>query len=556
MVDWRRDDKPHITDELAPLFSNFIPVEEREWYPWTWPEESWWKSAAKAEKEALLKRIRTLAREDFFFFCDEIMRTTNDPHLHTGVHAEICHLLQNTNEDLGVLIPRNHLKSTLCSINYPLWCLGIDNNMRILISSDTKAVARAFVRVIKENIKNNKRLHYVFPGLKPAVMDEKSSATKMWSTNEILVERPNLMLKEPSITVMSAGMDLAGTHYDLMLYDDIMTEKNAKNEEVIKTLIDWYEQTISLQDRNTRELLIGTRYRFNDIYGHLLKQGEPKFYVRKVIENDQYIWPETHSIARVKKMKRKLSPWVFSCQYYNNPVPPGDAEFDPTWIRRWDADSVRKLFLKEDIKNDIDLLKRWYATLNIYMGCDPARSEAKKSDYTVILVKGVDEQGREFALDITRKRLQTHKIVEEFIRMFKKWNPLNAKVETYGGDIHVYNNIKQAMKEQSLEYYKVGEYEKSPWVKGNDRIRVLQHPMSQGMLYIGSDPIWSEYETELIQFPVGDHDDILTIDAYMHSQQIRKKQPPIEEVDMGTGWQNRIYGTGKRKDTGTTWMSA
>lgn len=535
--------------KIAKLLETYIPLKKREWYPWVWPEKGWWAKVSKGDKDEYIQRVRQLAAEDLFFFCDEIMRNPDDPHMQ-DVHATICHLLQNTDSDIGQLLPRNHLKSTITSVAYPLWRLARNPNLRIMIASDTLRVAAKFIKAHKAHILNNQRLKLTFPDLKPA-MATGFSRYQAWNSTDIEIVRDKI-LGEPSITCLSAGTDLAGMHYDIHIYDDIVTQKSVEREGGVTKVNDWYEQSLNLLDRNGRIFVIGTRYIDGDIYELLMEKGTIPFYVRAVIEDGKYIWDDSANIDRVEKMRVSMSAYMFSCQYMNEPVVKGEQEFMPEWVNKHNAKVVREtLFDGVPPQDDGELRTEWIKSLDIYMSCDPARTDKKRSDYTAMLIQGVDTHGRMFKLDFVRDKLKSPDIVERFIELFTKWNPKSAGVETYGGDVHVYNDIKKAMKDRGLPYWKVFEYEKNVRMSGDDRIRALQMPYSQGLMYIGDTARWAEFEYELLRFPYGKHDDLITCDAYMYSQQIKPKARRVQKEEY-RGWDAKIRN--RRTQRQGSWM--
>ncbi|GAI52928.1 unnamed protein product, partial [marine sediment metagenome] len=147
-------------------------------------------------------KVRQLAFDDYFFFCDEIMRDPDYPTLQIGLHDEMCHIAQSDIDALTI-IPRGHLKTTLLTSYYAIWKLLHNKNLRILVASDTLDVAKQFIGEIKDHIIHNKRLKRTFPELKPAVAEGRTDFKK-WTSTEILIDRTKI-LKEPSITAVSAG---------------------------------------------------------------------------------------------------------------------------------------------------------------------------------------------------------------------------------------------------------------------------------------------------------------------------------------------------------------
>ncbi len=520
------------------IMQSYIPANERKWYPWIWPETDWYRKAGKKEINDFVEHVKYLAKTDLFFFADQIMRNPNDLPLCIGLHDEICHLLQ-FGGDVGILIPRNHLKSTIVSGAFPLWLLGNNPNLRIMICSAVKELSESLVSYIRDNIAANKRLKQVFPNLQPAIHEQGLTKKKIWNKNAILFEREAIK-KEPSILVM--GLDnqpKTGFHCDLMIYDDIVTHENANTPGNMKKAKENYEHSTNLMDRDSRKVYAGTRYNDADTYGDLIKKNEVPFYVRSAVENGKYIWPAPSNVRYVEKKRLELTPYIFACQYQNDPIVKGDAEFEQEWVKRWTYDLLR-VWMNRPTATDEDVFWEWLKTLDLHQGCDPNRTDKKHSDYGVNMIVGVNSKGHRFGLYVKRERMKTPDLVEEFISAYEKWKPKTAYMETYGGDIHVYNDVKSEMKKRNLPYFKIKEYEKNMRMSGDDRIRKLQFPMQQGMWYFGPGPEWDAIiHEELLRFPYGAHDDGITTIAYIDDQQVKPRKESKREEFSG-GWQSRV----------------
>lgn len=524
------------------IMQSYVPANERQWYPWIWPETDWYRKAGKKEINDFVEHVKYLAKTDLFFFADQIMRNPNDLPLCIGLHDEICHLLQ-FGGDIGILIPRNHLKSTIVSGAFPLWLLGNNPNLRIMICSAVKELSESLVSYIRDNIAANKRLKQVFPNLQPAIHEQGLTKKKIWNKNAILFEREAIK-KEPSILVM--GLDnqpKTGFHCDLMIYDDIVTHENANSPENMKKAKENYEHSTNLMDRDSRKVYAGTRYNDADTYGDLIKKNEVPFYVRSAVENGKYIWPAPSNIRYVEKKRLELTPYIFACQYQNDPIVKGDAEFEQEWVKRWTYDLLR-VWMNRPTATDEDVFWEWLKTLDLHQGCDPNRTDKKRSDYGVNMIVGVNAKGHRFGLYVRRERMKTPDLVEEFINTYEKWKPKTAYMETYGGDIHVYNDVKAEMKKRNLPYFKIKEYEKNMRMSGDDRIRKLQFPMQQGMWYFGPGPEWDTIiHEELLRFPYGAHDDGITTMAYIDDQQVKPRKESKRE-EFSDGWQSRVIPHG------------
>ena len=78
----------------------------------------------------------------------------------------------DTVQDEGVrravsIAPRNSAKTTCWGKKAPLWLLGRDNNLKILLLSRAAERAESNLRFIKQNIESNPKIKRVFPSLEP-----------------------------------------------------------------------------------------------------------------------------------------------------------------------------------------------------------------------------------------------------------------------------------------------------------------------------------------------------------------------------------------------------
>ncbi len=536
---------------IESIFEDFVPANKRDWYPWVWPEKEWWDKQSRdrlGEDIKLIKEAREIVKKDLFFFADEILRDPIFPRLQIGLHDELCHIIQKET-DCVILMPRNHLKSTLCSEAYPLWKLGINPNIRTLIASATLDEAQTFLDIIKQHINSNERLKFIFPNLKPMKAQYKKGNYEQWNQSEIKTQRDR-KIKEPSISVMGALQTKTGMHYDIHIYDDTMTEKNAQTDDTIEKIIRWYETSLNLMDRGGVKIIIGTRYRDNDLYGWLEEHSPLPFYCRKAIENNEYVWTDKLSIDRVKKMERELSSYVFSCQYMNEPIALADQEFKEDWIREWDCDIIRERFVDNPVNDDFELIKQWTGGHNVFLAIDPNRSKVvrKRNDYCVIMAAGMDTAGNIFVYDFYRgKPTSSLDMVQTFCNWFQRWNPVKAKQEMYGGDEHLVDLIKQELKKRELPVSRFSGFKVTRWETPEYKIREMQSHFEQGKVWIGKGKKWHDFKYELLRFPNGKHDDIITALALVVTQMAFKPKVS-EQKPTYKGWRRYIRNDKRPKN--------
>lgn len=460
--------------------------------------------------------------------------------LQVGLHDEMAYIAQR-NIDSVTLIPRNHLKSTIMTINRAVWLLGKNPNLRILIGTDTLPVAAKFIKAIKDNIEQNKRLQMVFPNLKPASKSKSRRDYRKWSEYEIEVERTKLV-KEPSVLAISAGQTKTGLHFDVGLFDDIVTQDNAKDIEGVKKVSAWYFWAQNLLDRGSFQSIPGTRYHDADIYGQIIEQKMMPVYMRKVMETGEYIWPDPSNIAWVERQRKLLPPSIFSSQYMNNPISEEAQEFKESWLRYWDIDFVREELGAKAPDDDQDCLRMWYSTLHIFIGGDAARTKKKKSDYGVVLVGGADKRGRLYVLDYIRKRMLGPEYREKYCDMFEKWDDYNlvsGKFEALGGEEHLYHEIEIELKKRKLPAYKFSRYNNKLRIDNEERIKSFtQNAFYDGMIYFKRGVESAEIENEFLRLGAYAHDDIATVIAYMWKQQVKPRKERVQKAEK-YGWRTK-----------------
>ena len=538
-----------MIDEARPeILNTMIPVVQREWYPFSWPEDSWFtrKSPdAKKEIDRFRKKVRKYAEDDFFFFCEHIMRESRHLHLYVGLHDELCHILQYGDDALN-LLPRGHLKSTIGAMYYSLWRITLDPNVRIVIYSATSDVVKKFLEPIKQHITRNRRLRWLFPEIRPARKPDGKMVD--WTKFTITMKRTSYD-GEPTVWVGSVLQPFTGAHCDVIIFDDIITKKTAQTVDKLMAVKTWHKDVIHLLDPGYRRVYNGTRKHLDDLYGDLIRTGSCSVYRRKHKEDGKYIWPEPTIIKNIQdKIKdADLDAYDIACELDNDPISRDILEFQPQWIQRWNTTMVRTDFISDPPASDIDLIKEWTKNMRIVMGCDPARSEKKGSSNMAMLVVGIDAKERMFGLELVRDKFNPQEGVAKFIEVWKRWKPRDTLMETYGGDSNFRAWVVAEMNKQELPGREVKEYYKTPHSHKNDRILELQMPAQRRMIWLGEGEEWDEMMGEFLRFRREDHSisakkDCIDILSYIYLEQYKAFKPEPEKPVVSK-WKTRMKGS-------------
>ena len=169
-------------------------------------------------------------------------------------------------ELLIVNTPPEHAKSTTITAHYALYRICQDPNVRIIIVSKTKEMAKKFVYQIKNRLTHPayRQLQMDFgpPGGFQAGADS-------WTADMIYLgaDSRDSGEKDPTLLALGIGGQIYGARADLIIVDDAVTLSNAHEFE---KQIDWLTQEVLTRLSDTGKLLVvGTRVAPQDLYSEL-----------------------------------------------------------------------------------------------------------------------------------------------------------------------------------------------------------------------------------------------------------------------------------------------
>lgn len=273
-----------------------------------------------------------------------------------------------------ILMPRSHLKSTVCSVLYVLWRIYRNPNIRVLVGTNIKSLSQGFIRELRQYLEDpelgdkvwNNRPHIegrLIPIMDAAGRKRRSQKSEdetdtedkkmLWTLDAIQVLR-SAKLKEPTVYATSAGTRVTGQHYDLLILDDIVDFENSTDENKIAKLVDWAGDMESVVDpirkvlcgRYTRgfgryeelweeigdeAVVLGTRYVDGDYYDYLManmKDFEYKVFTRNIYRNGQNWVKPTKTEDEYKQERRNYKI--------------GDASGGYIWQEKFNAEELRR----------------------------------------------------------------------------------------------------------------------------------------------------------------------------------------------------------------------
>lgn len=462
---------------------------------------------AISEVESIMLELeRRRAQESFLHF---YMRMTNfEPPAHMRVMAKVAQAIEQDKIDrLMVFAPPRHAKTLTFTTLLPAWVMGRNPTSKQMGVVHTERFAKKIGRNIR-----NMLLKPEWPWPDVTLSDD-SKAKEAWSTAQ-----------GGEFNGFGAfGGNQHGNPAEWLFMDDLIKgRKIALSPHMREEAWETYKtDLLSRLEGRAKQVMVFTRWHQDDPAGRILPEnfngktgwyrdretGEPWYVLCLPAvaehENDplgrakgDWLWPERFGEGKLGGMQKRGG-WIWSSLYQQRPSPEEGLMFTAEHIQRYDPDTLQLLDLAIYIASD-------YAVT--------AEAGADDPDYTVHQVWGVDSDTNIYLLDMWRGRTTADRWVNEWIRLVKKWKPLRAFEEKGQIISGVGPFLKKLMHQERIYVDRVGLTSST---SKEQRAQSLLGMASMGKMFLPKRDRVSKdmlvcldaFESELLQFPAGKHDD-------------------------------------------------
>lgn len=399
------------------------------------------------------------------------------------------------------LSPRGHGKSTVWGVLGVLSSIVLEQSRRVLIVSKTETLAS---RLLKQVGYCAKRLNEA--GMLPEL--------KTFNNTELRFK--GVESKEPNITAVGVLGSVTGMHFDIMIGDDILDDRNTQRASQREAVWEWFTGSLlQLALPHTRTLLIGTRKHPEDLYGKLIADPAWDSQVEKAVIK----WPDN--------FERAFSQGEPIEQFFSFGINgelleiQKEGHWEVLWPESWDIDRLLldrlmsgQVMFDREKQNDVSfycgrMFKREWITyyeeppsrdgLRVYIACDLAISPTATADYFALVVAGMDIGGMWYLLDILKGHFGFSKQIEVVNEKTAYWQPLLVGIE----DVSYQRVLLETLQRNGF-VPAIGIHNTAP---KEARIRSLQPMFEQGRIKISEDH--ESFVQELLDFPGGEHDDMI-----------------------------------------------
>jgi hypothetical protein len=369
-----------------------------------------------------------------------------------------------------VLLPRGHQKSMLMAYRVA-WEITKNPAVTILYISSTLNLAEKQLKAVKDVLTSKVyRLYW------PEMVNEQEGRRESWAVGQISVDHP--LRKEEGVrdpTIFTAGLtsNVVGMHCDILVADDIVTQATAYTQEGRNSVTNAYSLLSSIENPNAQEWAVGTRYHPRDLYQNLMDMEEEVYdtdgvvigsypvyevYERQVEDKGdgtgEYLWPRQKrddgkwfgfdiKILARKRAQYYLDPSQFRAQYYNNPNDPDSQRISSDKFQYFDRNFLSQKDGHWQYKG---------RRLNTCAAIDFAFSLRKGSDYTAVVVIGMDSERDIYILDINRFKTDNISVYFRHLNtLYNKWGFRKLRAEVSVAQQVIVKSLKDMFYEHGMK---------------------------------------------------------------------------------------------------------
>ena len=447
-------------------------------------------------------------------------------------HLEWWEMCCSDHPMVAIAAPRGHAKSTAITHCYTLAAVLFKDRQYVIIVSNTYDQSVLFLNEIKNELLENEMLIDLFGKMEFEKDAEHDIIVRMQDGHKFRITAKGSEQKV-------RGLKWLGKRPDLIVCDDMEDDEIVMNKERRDKFKKWFMGALS-PVRSERGIIrmVGTILHMDSLLQNFMPSMADRTYTRdlglKVInlkkkrswysakyrahtkDFKEILWPEMWPKSRLLTKRQEYidvgNPEGYSQEYLNEPI-----------------DESRAFFRRADLQpmEEDDLFKHKQRMLTYYMAVDFAIGEKERTDYTVMVVGGMDEFGILHLVDVVRERMDSREIIDTMIALNDKYDPVTVTVE-------------RGMIEKAIGPFLEAEMISSgsfmalnPMVPTKDkeaRARSIQGRLRAGGVKFNKNADWyPDFEQELLTFPRSVHDDQVDAFAWLGLTINKMRTAPTEE---------------------------
>lgn len=524
-----------------------------------------------------------------FYFIKVVLKK---PRLREHLHKNICDNIERTHLKEVLEIPRDHFKTTICSEGMPMWWalpFGDDDerlmrylgygdewiewmyhihnpNTRTLTVSENMRNACKIGKKIDLHYRNNKFFRQLYSEVVP-------DASCSWSMESMTHRRDSTRsdFGQGEGTYEYLGVDgaLQSRHYNRVIEDDLVGKEALTSEITMNSTIDYhrllagaFDSAADDPDAENDEIVVGNRWSYKDL-NYYIRKNEPSFRITThsalggccdLHPAGIPIFPEEWSPKKLNAFRERFGTYFFSCQFLNQPTPPGDTKFALKYLNYFSYKTVintslpsapvfsnpskgdmfyqqhgltattsnnekRQVAIQHEVKEGTVIKDILPVNIQRNMLIDPNHAGVEGRCNHAIIVTGFNRAPvRVYLLDIYAENSSHADLVNKIYEYGEKWKIRTPHLETVGAQQWLKYHLDVENKNRRLlgkfYFYEIKEFKKDNSKDAKiHRIESLEPMFKRGefwMLRNGQEKFINEY----LEYPYAPTRDILDVLGY------------------------------------------
>jgi predicted phage terminase large subunit-like protein len=395
------------------------------------------------------------------------------------------------------LWPRGSFKSAVFNVAMVCWEVARNPNIRICVCSETGKQARKFVKQAMEVINSE--------WFRERFGTHKGKNWKEGTGEFISALRTSKHIKEPTVLAAGAGEVWTGSHWDLVLMDDVVSQENTKTTESLETLYHWFGEILAQLDPGCRILMIGTLHHYADLYCRIMKTKE----MRDLFEMSIHGWknqdgtlffPGRLTHAFIDQQKSLLPPRLFACFYENKPTTEEEQIFKSTYFR---------------VIEDRDIPTHVWTYLLTDFAFIAEEKKKGRADRTAFWIVSIDCNRTAYVRDFYVGRWKPSDSVRIACDIWNRYQSINIKGIILEETTHkelLASLFEEVRRQTFIRPKLIAVAGRNQEIK-DMRIEAIEPRFRRGDIYFSrslkeSHRKWAPLFREMTEWPYGEHDDI------------------------------------------------
>ncbi len=386
---------------------------------------------------------------------------------------------------LIINIPPRSLKSTIISVAWPAWLLGLNPSKRVIAASYSQQLS----------LKHSKECRLI---MKSDWYKEQFPSTRIRKGSD--EQTKFITTKNGFRFATSIDGVITGEGADILIVDDPHTPLQANSNLEREHALEWFDQTFSTRLNDKKKgaiIVVMQRLHINDLSGHLLKKKHWVHLKLPAIINDDIVYkyndstycrkagellnPKRESHKELEIAKTELGSYGFNAQYLQEPIAIKGGIIKYSWLHK-----------EEQFPETFDF---------IYQSWDCAVKIKAIHDYSVCTTWGVKDN-KYYLLDLIQEKMEFPELKVALLTSANTWVPNAILIED---KVSGQALIQELKRKTTLTII--------PIIPSKDkflRLLSVSSVFESGKIVLPKSATWlNNYEYEITNFPNTNHDDMV-----------------------------------------------